>query len=169
MTHTLPISGTQKKEHILMVKKRKRNSAPWCLCSGCVHDWEKESSDLFAELNVYVWTCIKRPFKPESPAAYKLNWSLAVTTCFAIPWNTYQSFLGGEPACPASCSVQWWWSRVTGGIACLVCRSVTLKIHSFQNYREWESQGPKPLKSNSWEMLRTRSPSVAIMNVNERT
>lgn len=51
MTHTLPISGKQKKEHILMVQK-KRNLAPWCLCSGCVHDSEKESSDPFAEQNV---------------------------------------------------------------------------------------------------------------------
>lgn len=33
------------------------------------------------------------------------------------------------------------------GIACQVCRSVTLKIHSFQNYIEWESWGPKLLKS----------------------
>ncbi len=103
MTHTLPISSTQKKEHILMVKKR--NSALWCLYSGCVHDWEKESPDLFAELNVYVWTHIKQLFKPESPAACKLNWSLGVTTCFAIPWNAYQSYLSSEPVGPASYSV----------------------------------------------------------------
>lgn len=52
MTHTLPINGTQKKEHILMVKKKEFSSM--CLYSGCVHDREKESPDLVAELNVYV-------------------------------------------------------------------------------------------------------------------
>lgn len=48
MTHTLPIRGTQKKEHILMVEKR--STAPWCLCSGGVHDLVKESSDLFVKV-----------------------------------------------------------------------------------------------------------------------
>lgn len=47
MTHMRSIRGTQKKEHILMVEKR--NSAPWCLCSGGVHDLVKESLDLFVD------------------------------------------------------------------------------------------------------------------------
>lgn len=80
MTHTLSIRATQKKEHILMVEKR--NSAPWCLCSGGVHDLVKEGSDLFLDSSVYVETCMKRPFKQESPVACKFNRSFGLMTCF---------------------------------------------------------------------------------------